>query len=901
MNNKLEEIMRRIEGGATVVTVNARLSRSLCFAFDDMMKTAGRGAWPSPDILPLDAWKERIWNESSPDTPLLSSVRAKALWERTVERDPLIKSGELLLEKGTASLSFEAYMLLKEYRLTIPDYDLYLTEEAKALKRWAAIYEEEVKRLGFANRAMLSTLAGARLKGVKALSEVVFAGFDELSPATRLLIDAVVKSGLKASYWPREPGTDVCGKPLSFDHARVSLTRFDSENDEITYAAKWARSVIKPGVSVAVIVPELGTYADIISREFRAELAPASVLPDYDGPDAFNISLGRALSEEPLVRSALDALSIGTGKDGRNELDDLSLVLLSPYFSSLAHERLECARFDARLKDAGFLTISIAEAVRYVGSDAGAAFLVKKFNAWALALKDARGKKLASQWALHSSALLKNIGWLGNVKLTSVEYQALKAWNRLFEEFSSLDDLLGPLTFGEAFKKLTSLATDAIHQAETPRRQIQVLGLLESTGLYFDRIRLICCHEDVLPGEPRPNPFIPLDIQKAAKLPNSSHARELEFARKVVKRLVASCKTLDVSFPAMVDRKQTGASAIFSSLEVKKPIDGQYASNTLKSAVSKANGFETMPVEDDVPVSSAELAAIRGGTLIIKDQSLCPFKAFATHRLVAKEVTGAELGLSAADRGRVVHRALKLFWEKAKGSAELRRMFAKGELDGFIKEIATEAFKGVRIAWPLSVRFAELEKERLISVLKEWTHEELGRGEFTVKAVEKTVSVNIGGLAIEGRIDRIDEVEDKREVILDYKTGEAKREDWLGQRPREPQLIIYSRTGRYDCVSFARLIPGDCKFVGISNSADILPGVKPLEADKFREKSGPEPPSWDGLMANWKVTVETLANDFLAGRAGVNPLEPKTCLYCGLAPLCRINDIGLIADIDDEE
>ena len=45
---------------------------------------------------------------------------------------------------------------------------------------------------------------------------------------------------------------------------------------------------------------------------------------------------------------------------------------------------------------------------------------------------------------------------------------------------------------------------------------------------------------------------------------------------------------------------------------------------------------------------------------------------------------------------------------------------------------------------------------------------------------------------------------------------------------------------------------------------------------------------WESLNGVWRVQLETLAEDFLAGEAAVDPLASNSCTWCGLQSLCRI-------------
>lgn len=880
------KIISSIEAGASVFTVNARLARHIRSQFDREMSGRGLLAWQTPEVLPFYSWTGRVWEENS-IVPVLAGVRSKALWEGIVSQDKTIAE-EALLANGAARASFEAYSILKGFGLKLPKDEIYLTEEAKALKRWSEEFESRVRALGYIDENSVPEGVATLIKaGVAVPGSVVLAGFDELTPAVLSVVAALRGRGAKVSLWPDYEG---------LKEGAISVRPYADETEEVVQAARWARKTLKPGMRIGFIVPELERYRSVIMREFASELNPASVLLDGERREVFNISLGLSLIEEPLVSSAIDMLSAGEGKE---DLALISRILLSPFFNG--GDLIDYARADLALKEDNTLSLSLydlrARLRRMNGFGLG-----QRLDEWIGWLKASRKKREPSHWAEAFSTLLKKVRWLQGIKLTGREYQALKAWNSALERFASLDDMTGPVGRAEAVARLTAIVRESMHQPETPECNIEVLGLLEATGLSFDHVWLMGCHEFAVPAEPSPNPFIPVWLQKSHNIPHSSSERELVFAKEVIGRVLRSAPEITVSYPMRSEDRDLCVSPLFRDrgLSEEALID---ESGALMDAARAVGGLEELPEEKDLPVSPEELAFISGGTSIIKNQSLCPFKAFAAHRLYAKEMPSPELGLKPEARGSILHTALKLFWEKVEGSEELGRMKEANELEAYIKDLTEAVMKEADVPPPLSSRFVEIERERLKSLLTDWAEVELRRGSFKVKKVELEREIEIGGLKIKGRVDRVDDLGEGKEGVIDYKSGRTDRNDWTTGRPRDPQLLIYSVTGKFNAVSFARLAPGECKFVGISKDEGVLPGIKPFESDKFRDNF--EGRDWEGLMEFWRTAIEGLAKEFLAGVASVDPNggsegEKSACKYCDFTVLCRVGEAGVDADEDNE-
>ncbi len=875
-NPGLKSIFEAFRKGATALTANSRLSRHLRASYDRHMCAQGLLSWPTPEALPLSSWASSFWQEHG-DEPVLGPTPSSVLWERIIDAHGAGRKWP----GGVAKASYEAYCLMKEYGIRLPE-DIYLTEESKALKAWISSYSGELRQFGCIDSTdVMHRVKSLISKGAPVPKEAVLAGFDETSPAVSPVIAALKARGTNVWFWPGEEA-----RPSAKE---VNVLAFADEHEETAQAARWARTAIEPNMTIGFIAPQLEAYREIILREFSAELNPASVLPGAESDEVFNISLGTPLSEEPLAAIALELLLTGEGEE---EAGRLFTLLRSPYFST--NDNTAIARVDLRLRKENRIAISLWEMKRLLRGHA----VEKRLDAWTGWLRDSGKKELPSAWASSFTKLLKDAGWLAQMDLSSREFQAHKAWNGCLERLSTLDGVLGRIKRAEAAALLSRIVRESIHQPETPDCNVQVLGLLESTGISFDRLWILGCHEHALPMEPAPNPFIPIWLQKEKMLPRSSSERELLFGRRAAARLLQSSPVVNVSYPLFSEQRERRVSPFFSSFP-KVEMNFKASAKLADSVRAAAKTEDALP-DAPIPVAETEKALIRGGTSILKNQSMCPFRAFAIHRLNAVAVPETELGIRPVERGSLVHAALRLFWEKVESSERLREMKEGGQLDGFIESLAEKALDEAKLSPALRARFRALEKKRLVSVIAGWMSVELSRGaRFHVKALEAEKEIEIGGLKIRGRVDRIDELEDGGEVIIDYKIGAPNRYDWLTERPREPQLLIYSSTGGFEAISFARIAPDESGFVGISRN-EVLPGVKPYDADgAFRKKA--EERDWEALMAFWRETLSALAEDFLKGSAKADPNNGtggsgSACIYCELTALCRITETGLDLD-----
>lgn len=887
-----EQLSGLIANGTPILTVNARLSRYIRGKLDREMMDKKRVLWESPTIMPLLSWLNNMRENSWPDKPLISDTRLKVLWEKIILESSLVKKPGILMSHRVVKTALDAYKLICEYGISLPENDFYLSEEAVAFKKWIGAYRDKLKRLGFIDRADLNETVVKMIGDNKAVldKKIVLAGFDEVTPNIKKIISAIEKAGSEVIFWPYQP-VDFNGfvEPIE-PKSNIRIRGYSDETEEVIQAARWVRKSYKEGLKTGIIVTELNRYRDIIKREFDAELDPASVMPWEDSCNIYNMSLGTVLYDEPVISFALLILSIDFKKI---DINKITTIFLSPYLIRSKDEYFQLARLDSELKKKNIVKISLLEIRNLLaGENYYAPSFLKSIDIW---LKNIKGEssKLPGEWSLEFHELLQQLtNFSDGDQIRSAEFQALNAWKELLVELAGLDDILGKTNRLDAVSRLVKLAKDRIFQTQQEESHIEVMGLLEASGMEFDRIWILGAHEGAIPGEPSPNPFIPLDLQKKTGLPHSSYERELNFSKTVISRVIKSAPQVEISWPRKVEDKDVNLSPLISSFaEELKDTFLCTDTNRYKDAVFGSGIMEEMVVEKNIPVAKAEMDYIRGGTFILKNQSDCPFRAYSIHRLSAESIVEPEPGITPMERGDLLHKVMEQFWEEVKNSDILTEQLQSGEIDKIIYRSIESAVKIWASSKLKDERFVELEKERLASLILEWTGIESQRGGFEASGTEAGINISVAGLNMNCRIDRLDRLESGDKVIIDYKTGGADTTDWLTERPKEPQLMLYSMTGRYDGITFARLKRGDCRFKGITRNENMLPGVNPFGTDRFSQKVE-NVKTWKELMALWSKTVTNLAENFMNGDSKVDPrdwkLESSACKYCENISFCRV-------------
>lgn len=875
-----EDLAQRVAAGCVVVTPTRRLAAHLKQQYDAWQAASGKLAWPGADILPFSGFVERaygdaLYSDQAAVLPiLLLPAQEQALWESVIRES---EAGQRLLAiPETAALAQEAWQLAHAWRLPARIAKFPLNDDGRAFRQWAQRYETATRRERQTDIARLPDLVSSLIgrPEIRKPRSLVHYGFDRVLPQQAALFEALAASGCEvAEVRPAQRGGEVARVPCA-----------DSA-EEIRRAAVWARARLETdsAARIGVVVPELAKHRQAIRRIFSAVMEPGYALPGIPRPTfPFNVSLGEPLATFPLVNAAFLVLELA----GREiDFERASRLVRSPFVAGADSELARRARLDARLRERAEPMITLERLLALITrEDAGCPILTQRLGT----LADFRKKRLfggqaPSAWARAISEALALVGFPGERGLDSTEFQTLARWHEVVAGLAALDRVVPRTGYTDAVSRLRRMAADALFQPQTPDVPIQVVGELEAAGMMFDHLWVMNLADETWPRGARPNPFLPVELQRAAGMPQGSAAGMLELARRLMRAWLGCAGEVVLSHPLREDDREFKPSPLIAEVPERALALPEYGN--YRDAVHGRRRLEQCDDHEAPPLGSV---AAEGGTAVIRDHAACPFRAFARHRLGAESLNAPHAGLDAMERGTLVHRVLAQVWAKLKTQSALEAI-KEGKLDALIGTAAEDAVARIRRDRPtvLSGRFAGIEKRRIARLAREWLELEKARNAFTVFATEDKRRIEIGGLVLNARLDRVDESGDGRRIVIDYKTGKASASTMLGPRPDEPQLPLYVVGAEPEAaaVAFAQVRTGEMRFTALSRDEDLLPDEKAFSQTRYAVQYG----SWRDLTAVWKTDLARIAAGFAAGEASVDPKKyPHTCRLCDVKPFCRI-------------
>ena len=866
------------------LTVNSRLARWLLLEQDEKQKQAGEKAWKTPQILSITAWLRNLWLDSWPTQYLLSPLQCEKIWEQIIIRDA--KRLDLLHLQGVASQASQAFALIHEYRLPQSPKFYELTDEAKTFINWTKRYERRLSSLGALDPCMLmDAVRNSMKKGEIAIPpSLCIMGFEEQSPQLKFFLDFLLEKGTHVDFLSTVPSPETLEDKQNQQTAHVR--ECENRQAEAEACARWVRSIFQPGKRIGIVVPELEKYRTLLKRELMAELVPESIFSLDE--QVFNISLAPPLSQEPMIKMALDLLTV---KTTTVPVGTFLSFIQSPFFGYTFPPNQEISDLERKLRRKRILTIPIDQPI--YGGLAQVDQLAERLKSWVLNNK----RLLPGKWAEELSEFLKTTGWPGKSGasadqqfILSKRYQAFETWKDCLNQLCSLNQILGPINRLEALHHLTNIVRSTPFQIKTPEHSIQVIGLLESSGMQFDHLWVMGCHSEALPTHPEPNPFIPYEIRSKFSIPRSNPQRELQFAEQSLSRLLIAAPDAHFSFPL----REGDIDMEISPLLKKFPIseESSYPSKRIKDQILAMDDLEEFTEPTSLPTTDSEknLFATQGissGYGLIKDQVDCPFRAFARHRLSSERYQVPEVDFDNLDRGNVIHKALELFWSKTKNLKNLLTL-SESSLEQQLDQYVREALKICSGRTTNQAQFNKLEIERNVRVIHDWLLAvELKRPDFKVLQIEEGISIDLSGIKLLLRIDRIDEIPGKGLLLIDYKTGkEAKPAEWFAEKIRAPQLPLYSLAKSPAGLAYGHLTIGKPEFKGTTVPDLALGEFRNLD---FIKASGYS--TWEELLEYWKNNLNAVADDFLKGDHRVSPINKgEPCRHCEFSSLCRIQE-----------
>ncbi len=855
-----------------LLTPTARLARNEKRKHAEQRQKAGEAAWQSPVIMPLQSWLQSLVKDAlicglSKRVPI-SADQARPIWQGVIDQE--VFAGETRVY----TLCERAWRTIHEYRLPHPGQwpKALLGEDSSRFRSWAAKFEARCRELDLIDAwSLLGQVPGwIRSRQMQVPATIRLLGFQrELTPLIWEIFEAMQAAGVTVEGLPDGIEQDL--------PSGAELLQFSTPEDEIVAAARWARAGLEaaPGQSIGVVVPDLSSRLASVERIFRREFDPAGFALEGQANEPWHVSLGPALADRALICDILLLLRLNAYALPQK---DAGRLLQSPYLRGSQVESYARLEAQALLLTHAPYEITFEELARTC-LDAGAEQMASGLRSLIQQRKNNPNRTQPSDWVAQFQKELDTVGVGHGRSMDSVEWQVLSRWHELLEQFATLDASIDlPISRVQALRILSEQARNTTFRERNSGAPVEILGVEEALGSKFDQLWITTLDSSRWPGAARKDPLIPFPLQ--ADIPQATVEGRLKRSQHDLSELLQASDHCRLSY------------ALGSDDAPLEPCG--FLSDVLIVSSEDEDGAEAAPMENagqDCAAPKASTGQTAGGVSLLRDQSACPFRAFATHRLNARALSPPRPGLDAAARGSLRHWALEGFWKNVSGSEALKAL-SKQQLEEKIEEAVDHALQRLTRKYrrALSGAARDLEKASLVRLLQRWLSIEQNRAiAFTVHQSEQRIELEFGGLKLTARVDRIDETE-HGQILIDYKTGHSGRSDWTPD-PRlvDPQLPAYalSQSPRPSAISFVKLRPDQLSFEGLSEEDFAIRGIQQVGQNRGCWKHAED---WSALFQAWQENLDDLGRAHLNGAAAVDPRKPDVCRYCQLHALCRIHE-----------
>ncbi len=879
----------------TYICATARLARSLQTMLNQAQITAKQTQWQTPIVLTLQEWLQEISTRAMLSGEVaadyfpannLNSFTEKLLWQEAIEQ--CLDKHELAVlfdVPNLAQSAIEANQRLIEWNITDAQINAdFMRSETRQFLRWRAVFSTLCKKHDALEAARVLALQTGIIEVTQLPlpQKMMWLGFDRITPLEQQLIDA-----LKAKNIHIEISQAYTSNP------NITQIACDGINTECRAAVAWAKVQLEenPQANLAIYSPVLSSVrrqlADLLDDTFHPE-----ALYDYETERIYDFSLGLALSEQSMVRTALNLLRVSASSK-TTEQPEMSALLLDVHWGEMS-ELDDRSLLDARVRSKLTRSFSLQQLLTLFLNNNNLNQLLSHIQHIQIAQQNRSKKQLPSGWAQHFSKLLQTLNWAQTRALSSHEYQTKQKWAEVLASFAALDKLVGAIAATDAVQKLQQLCAATMFQPEAGDNvRIQVLGMLESLAKPVDGIWVIGMNDQHWPPSAAPNALLPAALQRDLQTPGANPNAQFAFAQKIHTRLCNSATEVIFSWSHKDGERELRASPLLAD------IPARLSAPTIQTLAEQLALPVAMELLDDSVAPHLEPdEQLRGGSKLFEAQAICPAWAFYQYRLGAKKLETPTEGLDSMTRGNLVHAVLQHFWLECKDSHTLKSLSTTAletNIDAAIGKALQEMKKELSISLP--AQFIKIEQRRLQQLMQIWLTLEKQRADFTVQACEATHTLNIEGLEITCRIDRIDALADGDLIVIDYKTGTLPTlKTWADVRIHEPQLPLYAslalQNDRVVAACFARVNIEECKFAGLAADIELLPGVTAFA--KLKRNSAFQPfADFPALITHWQTNLKAIATEIKTGVASVKFEDENDLIYCDVKPLLRLPERAL--------
>ena len=632
--------------GTLVLVPHRRLARQVWHQQRLASLEAGRRGWEPLPLMTLPDWWSELYLDLWPPLAKAPVLVRLALWRKAIEAGPPLEG--VAPDQEWARALDDAHELLLRHGLPLVAPAVGDSPLVGWRRQVTGIFRKLLREQGWLAPGEVPHYLHDALEkqGLPLPDRLFVVGLKTPAPAEERWLEAVAR---------RLPVTRllVQGNPENLQQGVVLPDR----EEEMAWVASQLVACQREGMPLhrlAVTSPVMDRYQRGFQGILKELLGPAL----GEAGAAYNLSQGPHLADTPLFTAALLPLTFLALGERR---EDLTALLLSPYYQALKTRQAALALWDRRFREKGAAQgweHLMRVAAREVRGNPALEKIIGTFDhLWARAAAPATGRA----WAAWLEEAWQRLGFPGELE----GGEAVR--------FERLTTLLGDFTLAlgdEVFPAGGVLAwlhqgikNEVLPGPGVQEAGVQVLGWLETRGLDFDRIFCLGMNSGAFPGAPRPLPL--LSRGERERVLGGTQESQDQFAREQFDSLLGAAFHLTLTRPAREDQEPQVGTPFFlgdwqeDRLALLSSPDAAWMRVPLvRAALLNPAGGEAPKVLQgrlDLTVPG-ELRITQVGKALT-----CACRFVLEDLLGIQELPEIEAGLNPRERGMMLHRVLARF------------------------------------------------------------------------------------------------------------------------------------------------------------------------------------------------------------------------------------------------
>lgn len=289
------------------------------------------------------------------------------------------------------------------------------------------------------------------------------------------------------------------------------------------------------------------------------------------------------------------------------------------------------------------------------------------------------------------------------------------------------------------FQKVSTITLDDVNSGK-----ITVMGLLESRLIKFEAVIICDFNESLIPKRSLKDKFLSSALKGKVNLPTSNDRENLQ--KYYYQRLISNSKNVAISYVKNDSEQITR----FASRLFTIDIDEKLYDNEYKHILYSNNSLKYFDEEITLDI---DLSKLVWSASSLKEFLECKRKYYLNHILKIKE-HDISIKPKGYELGNIIHNTLEEYYRQDMRSYEVL-------LDIFNKNRSENPFLNLDL---------EIWKRKLQDFIKK--EEKRFEQGFKILELEKAFFCEFEGIKLQGKIDRIDVLNDEY-FVLDYKTSSS--------------------------------------------------------------------------------------------------------------------------------